>query len=220
MEHPVVSVVLPVFINKEKNFSDTMRCISLLRSKTKVPFKLVIVETCSNLFTDYADVHIYEKEKTDCNKSVNAGFGYCNSGYVVFIGNDVFVDDGWLESLLECFKIDDCGIATLGNSEHRDIKHNEIVEGIYFSICMLEKQDAWFDLNYRYIFDDTDLIFRVYLSGRKCYKNLNCIVTHAPHSTYGKFCGDPQEYERSRKYFIEKYKDYSDHPLYLKFAGL
>lgn len=215
-----VSVVLPVFLNKEKNFSDTMKCISLLRAKTKVPFKLVIVETCSTHFVDYADVHIYEREKTDCNKSVNGGFGYCNTDYVVFIGNDVFVEDGWLECLLECFDRPDCGIATLGNNEHRDIRKNQISEGIYFSICMLKKEDAWFDPFYTYIFDDTDLIFRIYTSGRKSYKNHNCVVEHQPHSTYGKFCGNKEEYERSRQYFIGKWKEFSHLPLYRKFAGI
>lgn len=213
-----VSVVLPVFINKQENIEDTVRCINLLREKTKHPFELIIVETGSEYFLDEADIYICEKKKTNPNTSVNRGFKACNSDYVVFIGNDVFVDDEWLESLVKCFDIKDCGIATLGNNEHNDYKQKKIVEEIYFSICMVKKEDAWLDSHYTYIFDDTDMIMRIYLSGRKCYKNLNSIVIHTPHSTYGKFCGNKEEYEKNRKYFKNKFNKHSDHPIYKRLA--
>lgn len=219
-EHPSVSVVLPVFINKDKNIADTHKCISLLRSKTKVHFELVIVETCSSYFIDEADVYIYEKVKTNCTASINRAFKCCNTDYVVFVGNDVFVDDGWLEALIDVFASkSDAGIATLGNTEHSDIRKDQIVEEIFFSICMLRREDAWFDPFYKFIFDDTDLILRIYLSGRKSYKNLSCIVTHVPHQTYGKYCGNPDEYERSKQYFIDKYSAHRDHHLYKKFSA-
>jgi len=217
---PSISVVLPVFIKTQKNITDTLKCITLLRSCTKVPFELVIVETASKNFIGLADIYVYEKTRTNPNISVNRGFRACNSDYVVFVGNDVFVGDGWLEFLLETFeKRYNCGIATLGNNEHGDEKKNEIVEGIYFSICMFLKKDAWFDPEYKFVFDDTDMIFRIYTSGRKCYKNLNCIVQHSPHTTLGEFGGDRTEYERSREYFKEKWKRYHTNPLYKTFVG-
>ena len=216
---PSVSVVLPVFIKTQKNISDTLRCITLLRSKTKIPFQLVIVETASKHFIGMADIYVYEKERTNPNTSVNRAFRCCNSDYIVFVGNDVFVDNEWLESLIEGFKIPDCGIATLGNNEHGDTKQDKIIESIYFSICMFKKEDAWFDTEYKFVFDDTDMIFRIYTTGRKCYKNLHTIVQHHAHSTLGEFGGDRVEYERSRQYFKEKWKDYLTHPLYKTFVG-
>lgn len=217
-----ISVVLPVYISCQKNITDTLKCISLLRSNTKIPFELVIVETCSKNFINMADVFIYEKQRTCPNRSVSRGFDACRSDYVVFVGNDVFVDDGWLEALIEPFegvrKKEDCGISTLGNSEHKDIKEDAIEEGIYFSICMLRKKDAKFDEFYRFVFDDTDLIFSIYASGRKCYKNLNCIVQHHPHTTLGEFGGNKVEYERSREYFKNKWKEYTTLPLYKTFV--
>ena len=217
---PTVSVVLPVYIKSQLNLSDTQRCISLLRSKTKHPFELIIVETESQYFIEDADIYVYEKHRTCPNRSVQRGFDCAKSDFVVFVGNDVFVDDNWLECLLECFEHRyDCGIATLGNSEHNDTKQNAFPESIYFSICMVRKRDAWFDDNYRFIFDDTDMIFRIYQSGHKCYKNLNCIVQHKPHSTLGEWGGDREEYERSRQYFAEKWKHCLTHPLYKQFVG-
>lgn len=215
---PSVSVVLPVYL-KDGKTAETLKCVSLLRSKTSIPFELIIVETCSKNFIGLADIYVYEKQRTCPNRSVQRGFDCAKSDFVVFVGNDVFVNDDWLESLLECFDKDDCGIATLGNNEHKDIQANEIKESIYFSICMVRKKDAWFDNNYTFVFDDTDMIFRIYQSGRKCYKNLKSIVEHKPHSTLGEFGGDRVEYERSRKYFADKWKSYTTDPLYKQFVG-
>lgn len=215
-----VSVVLPIYINKQSNINDTMRCIELLKLKTKVPFELVIIETCSQYFIDYADVYIYEKEKTNPNKSINKTFRCCNTDYIVFIGNDVFVDDNWLECLFECFEKEDCGLASLGNNEHNDIKQDKIIEKEYFSLCMIKREDAELDPFYTYIFDDTDLMFKIHISGRKMYKNLKSIIFHKPHSTYGELCGDPVEFIRSREYFTEKYKQYKDDKYYQLFSGL
>lgn len=216
---PTVSVVLPVYIKDDVARLNTIRCISLLKSKTKYPFELIIVETCSQYFIEDADIYVYEKQRTCPNRSVQRGFDCAKSDFVVFVGNDVFVDDGWLECLLECFDKDDCGIATLGNNEHNDTRQSAIIESIYFSICMVPKHDAWFDPNYTFVFDDTDMIFRIYTMGRKCYKNLGCIVQHKPHSTLGEFGGNREEYERSRKYFADKWAEYTTHPLYKQFVG-
>jgi GT2 family glycosyltransferase len=216
---PSISVVLPVYIKTQKNISDTLKCITLLRSKTRVPFELVIVETSSKHFIGLADVYVYEKERTTPNRSVQRGFDCCKSDFVVFIGNDVFVDDNWLECLLDCFSKQDCGIATLGNSEHDNEKKDLITEGIYFSVCMVRKKDAWFDNNYTFVFDDTDMIFRIYESGRKSYKNLNCIVQHNPHTTLGEWGGEKEEYERCRAYFVKKWANCSTNPLYRRFSG-
>ena len=216
---PSISVVLPVYINKAERITDTLKCVTLLRAKTKIPFELVIVETGSKNFVGLADVYVHEKKRTCPNRSVQRGFDCCKSDYVVFVGNDVFVGDDWLESLLECFNLPDCGIATLGNNEHGDVKADEIKESIYFSICMFKKEDAWFDPEYRFVFDDTDMIFRIYVSGRKCYKNLHTIVQHVAHSTLGEFGGDIKEYFRSREYFKLKWASYTTIPLYKTFVG-
>ena len=216
---PSVSIVLPVWIKDDSSRINTLKCITLLRANTKIPFELVIVETASKHFIGLADIYVYEKTRTNPNVSVNRGFRCCNSDYVVFVGNDVFVGDGWLESLIDGFNIPDCGIATLGNNEHGDTKQDKIIESIYFSICMVRKEDAWFDPEYKFVFDDTDMIFRIYTSGRKCYKNLHTIVQHNAHSTLGEFGGDRTEYERSRAYFKEKWKSYHTNTLYKTFVG-
>lgn len=214
-----VSVIVPVYINNEEQKLMTYKCLELAK-KTSVPYELIISETCTDYFKDFADIYLFEKHRTKPSRSVDRGFRLSNAKYVVFLANDVFVCENWLEYMLECFKHKDCGIASLGNNEHKDQCRDEIVEGLYFSVSMMKKEDAWFDQNYKRVFDDTDLIFRLYTQGKKFYKNLKGNVHHKTHSTLGDFGGDREEYERSRAYFINKYSDYKEDPVFKRFAGI
>jgi len=90
----------------------------------------------------------------------------------------------------------------------------------FFSVSMMRREDAWLDPKYTYIFDDTDLIYRLYLEGKKHYKNLSGHVEHRKHSTYGHHCGNVEEYRRCREIFKEKYKAHSNDLLYKTFVGV
>lgn len=215
-----ISVVLPVYINKPSSIPMTMDCLSSIRN-TKIPFELIIIEAETDYFREYADIHIYEKKRTNVTISTDKGFRISNGEYVVFIGNDVKVCENWLEYMLDCFdKRKDCGIASLGNNEHNDEIKNEIIEEVFFSVCMMKKEDAWLDTNYGVIFSDTDLIFRLYTQGKKFYKNLNGYITHNAHATLGEYGGDFNEYERSRDYFINKYASFKNDDFFKKLSGI
>jgi GT2 family glycosyltransferase len=190
------------------------------KTNTEVPLEWVIVESGSERYENEANIYIHEPERTTPNIAVNKGFKACTGDYVIFFSTDTEVSDKWVEHMLECFKHhSDCGIASLGNSEARDKHKNEIVEGLFFSVCMMKKEDAWLDPEYTCVFDDTDLIFRLHLQGKKFYKNLNGYVHHRPHSTLGDFGGNRTEYLRSLEYFKNKYKKYSDDKWYKKFTN-
>jgi len=215
-----INVVLPVFIKDKKHIPMTLKCIELMK-RTSVNYELVIVETESNYFNEYADIYLYEKIKENPNRSINRAFNVCDGEFIVFIANDVFVCEDWLEYMLDCFSSkDDCGIASLGISEHKDSIKNEIVESLCFSVCMMKNEDAWFDPEYKVVFDDTDLAFRLHIEGKKFYKNLNGYAVHNPHTTIGEFGGDINEFNRSREYFINKYIKYNDNSLYQVFSGV
>lgn len=216
-----VSIVFPVFLPSESHKKMTDSNLYIAKTSTKVDAEWVIVETGSSNYLDEADIYIYEKNRTNPNISINRAFHAASGDYVVFLGNDLTVCNKWLEYLIECFeKKGDCGIASLGNNEHGDIHEDSIVEGLYFSVCMMKKEDAWFDPNYTFIFDDTDLVFRLHTQGKKFYKNLKGYANHRPHSTLGSFGGNKEEYERSRQYFIHKYSEYKDDSFYKKLAGV
>ena len=214
-----ISVIVPIYIGENKHIAMSVKCIELARQKTKLPYKLVIVETCSDYFRDYADIHIYEKERTDSIRSVNKGLRISTEDYVVVLTNDVFVNDNWLECLVDCFKIPDCGIATLASTESGNEKANKIIEEIWFPLTMtpqwLLKKIGYYDEEYKRYWADTDFILKTYEAGYKMYRNFNCVVEHSPGTT---LYNEPDHLESlyfSRNLFNEKNKD-SKHPMFQK----
>ena len=203
------SVMIPTLVSNDKQMAMTVKCIELAREKTKIPFELVIVETGTELlFEDFSDVYINELEKTTATQSFNNGFMNCSGDYITLLTNDVYVDDGWLEALYECFeKKSDCGIATLATDQFHHEKHDEISEGVWFSVAMFPKQDKYFDEAYVNSWDDTDFVMRNYLNGKKMYRNYNCVVKHLIGQTH---YASPKHYENFRKnadLFKSRYRD-------------
>lgn len=205
-----ISLVVPVFIPTEKHLAMSVKCLELARAKTKLPYELIIIETCSDYLKDYADVHIYEKERTDVHKSVNKGLKVASGEYVALLTNDVFVDTAWLECLKETFLQEDCGISTLASSEFNHQKEDKIEEAFWFSVVMISRKlinkIGYFDEDYKRIFADTDYAVRAYKAGFKMYRNYGCVVNHTPGSTVYAEDGHGKAFEEGRKLFNEKHK--------------
>jgi GT2 family glycosyltransferase len=211
--------MLPIYLPSEEHKKMTDKNLYLAKSLDNTEVEWVIVETGSNFYEDEAGIYIHEETRTTPNISCNKGFKACSGKYVVFLSNDIVTCKDWIIKMKECFdRFKDCGIASLGNNESFDVEENSIVEGIFFSVCMMKKEDAWFDANYNRVFDDTDLLFRLYLQDKKFYKNLSGLIYHKPHSTLGQYAGDVIEFERSKKYFEKKYENYKHTDLYKRFT--
>lgn len=209
-----VNVVVPVYIRENKHLAMSLRCLSRAKEFTNIDFKTIIVETCSNYLVDHADIHIYEKERTTADKSINRAFFCCDSKYTVLLTNDVMVSEGWLEALLEPFSMfEDCGVTTLGSDQFGHTKKDVITEGIWGSVFCIPTEYAQFDENYVNSWEDSDLWMQMYTRGYKMYRNFNCIVGHNPGSTVYEDKLTQDNYEKNRAYFEHKWKD-SKLPLY------
>lgn len=210
----MVSVVVPILIRSESQHRTTIACLEAARTKTNLPYELVIVETESNFFRAYADVYIWEKKRSFSTRSINRGFYAATDEFVVLLTNDVIVSDGWLEHLLDCFKISDCGLSTLATTQFHHTRQNMIAEGIWFSVAAMRKKDAWFDESYEGAWDDSDLLMRVYLSGRRMYRNYNCVVDHKVGMTLYSDAKHDDRSEKAKARFLEKWKDHKDAWIY------
>ena len=209
-----ISVVIPALIQNDKQLGLTLQCIERAKSRTKIPFELVIVETETNYLQEHADVYIWERKKYNCTRSFNRGFQVCSGARIALLTNDVLVSDGWLEALQDTFQIEDCGAATIGTTQFNHKPGNEIKEGVWCSVVMFLKKYIPWDENYRTSWDDTDMIMRIYLDGYKSYRNYNVIVDHLVGQTqYGQE-GHQKRFEENKKYFMEKYKEHKDHYMY------
>lgn len=211
MQTPLISVVVPVLIRNDKQLAMTMKCLGLAKLKTKLPYELIIVESGSQYLADEADVHIYEKDVTTPEISHNRGFRAARGEYVVLLTNDVFVDDNWLECLLDCFKLPWVGAATLASTQFHHVKQDKIEEGNWWSVAMVPKkvfeEVGYYDERFINSWCDTDLLIRIYKTGKKMYRNFNCVVEHLVGATIYEKPGFKENYEMGRKLFHMKHSD-------------
>lgn len=220
MDTPQVSVVLPTLIRSTEQFNTTIKCINLARSKTKIPFELIIVETETNYLEDFADKYIHFEKKTCSTTDINAGFKSANSDYICLLTNDVYVNEGWLECLLETFdKKKDCGIATLASTQFNEVlQPGKIDEWVWCSIFLtkneyLKKHNYFDDVSFPQVWDDSDFVTKLCLDGFKPYKNFGCVVSHKVGMTEYKNPEHEQRYIENGKRYNEKYKGCT-HPIY------
>lgn len=214
----MITVVIPVYLSKQESFAMTEKCISLAKENSTSRIEWIIVETGSDFFKDEADIHIYEKERSTCTKSINRGFKLATGNKVVLLTNDVYLKPGWDTALEDAFKIDDCGMATVATTQLRHSRENVIKEGIWCSVFMIPnallKQLGYFDENYVNSWDDSDLIMRVYLQGLKMYRNYNVVVDHLIGATHYEDAKHIENYNRNMKYFKDKYEQNKEHRMY------
>ena len=206
-----IDVIVPVLVNFPEQVKMTLDCVRIARETTKVPFNLVVVETFTNHFKDLADVYVWEKEKTTATISINRGLKVSNAPWKVLLTNDVFVKDGWLEALVECFNTKkDCGVSTLASSQFKHQRDNRIEEGNWWSVVMVPQyvldKIGYFDERFKGVWDDTDLLMRIYVAGYKMYRNFNVVVDHLIGATHYKNPNHSANYNYGQVLFYEKHR--------------
>lgn len=192
-----ISVVMPVLINEPWQIPMTHCAIETLLCTTEIPFELVVVETGAgreSRFTgDRAEwwpmvdgfQHIALPRGGGVNADTNIGFDAATGDKIVYTGNDIFTRPGWLEAMLKCFEIKDCGIATLASGDLRHSPQDVISEGVYGPFMMFNKGWRFDAAEFPMSFGDTDLIMRQYNAGFRSYRNWSVVIQHFTHSTVG-----------------------------------
>jgi len=163
------------------------------------------VETESDHLRDYADVHIYEKNRTNPTTSMNKGFACCSGSFTVLLTNDVFTSDGWLEHLIEPFERKDCAITTLGCTQFNHQKSDKVEEGNWFSLACWKSQGKIFDEQFEGIWDDTDFIMRTFVAGKRFFRSYKTIVEHLVGATHYATEGHQDRFKLYQEKFRNKW---------------
>lgn len=215
----MISVVVPVYLSTKESFAMTERCLELAKHHSVTEIEWIIVETESDFFREHADVHIYEKKRTHCTRSINRGFKVAKGEHVVLLTTDVYLKNRWDEILLDTFKrTTNCGMATLATTQLKHHKEDRIEEGVWCSVFMIPrkllKELDYLDERFVNSWDDTDLVMRVYLKDLKMYRNYNVVVEHLVGATHYKDKKHLKNFNKNRDLFIKKHNKHKEHRMF------
>jgi len=143
-------------------------------------------------------------------QNVNMGLKLSSGDYVVVLNNDACVSCGWLEAMLDCFKKEDCGVATLDSTQFGREPKDEIVEKFFGAVWMVKRDVlvniGLMDEQFVHAFDDADYWVRVYQAGYRIYMNRKVMVDHKGGATIYGFDGHDERFASMRKLFNRKHK--------------
>lgn len=115
-------------------------------------------------------------------REINAGIDVAKGEFILFFGTDIVAPQGWDTELLRLFERKDCGAASLSAFEPNATVGppgfvDLVVEGIYSPFTMFRK--GWrYDEAYLRIYQDSDLIMRMYEQGLRAYRSCRKHVWH------------------------------------------
>jgi hypothetical protein len=188
-----LSVVLPIFVPTPFLRAMTEFCIKTLRMHADNEFELVVVEANGDYF-DPSPLRLRDSlERVDKYfnftpgiggiKETNLGIRAASGEFIVTAGSDVIVPPHWDTELLRCFEErKDCGMAALSAAEPgANIGPPEpldmIVEGMYSPFNAFRR--GWeYSEDYKRIYQDSDLIMRMYEAGLRSYRSCRARVHH------------------------------------------
>lgn len=217
-----ISVILPVKLEQPDNWQIDLTefAINTMRMHTKKKYELIIVESGTKHLKDYSDIHIIGHKDSGYTRDVNAGIEVASGKYIVHTANDIIVGPDWLEALVEPFeKVPGCGASTIsiiGSSAVIGAKETSraIIEGFSRSLMMVEagwKLDEAFTGQH----SDSDLIMRIYESGKRSYRNHRAIAYRLDGKMHKKNTTDKQQAEQLHEADMLFRARYESSPLWM-----
>ena len=198
MTAPRLSVVLPVLAPTPFLRNMTEFAIKTLRINADDPtFELIVCEAEHDYFAPYGheglretnnvpswvDKYLNFNPKIGGVKEINAGIDAASCEYILLAGTDIIAPNGWDTELLRLFADrKDCGAATLSAYEPNATigptgPLDLVVEGMFSPFTMIRK--PWrYDESYERVYQDSDMILRMYEAGLRSYRSCRKHVWH------------------------------------------
>lgn len=187
-----VSVVMPVLAPTPWLVELAGFAITTLQQQASSPFELIICEAKYEHFKRAHDPlrengtkYIGFPEPIGGVKELNAGIDAATGDYILLAGTDVIAPQGWDDELVRLFSdYPDCGVAALSAYEPNatigpHMPLDLVVEGNFSPFMMIQNGQGWrFDESYERVYQDSDLILRMYQAGKRAYRSCRKHVWH------------------------------------------
>jgi len=218
-----VSIIIPVVIDNEQLLQMTMKCLQHIGQTVKRDEVEVIIVDNGSKLPAYFKTDIYIKNPVNIGYGIalNQGIKLSHGKYIIPMNNDVFVNNGWLEPLIEALEKDDTiGVIRpiqigTGNypSEKRKYGQDKITfnQKDYHGFCyaipkiVLDKIGL-FDEQFAPAYcEDVDMWVRLTKAGYKMAKCYESTVEHIGGATTAQGVQIGNALNDNRKKFKEKW---------------
>lgn len=152
-------------------------------------YELIVIETRSDRFAPdgpwlglQVDKYIRFPEPIGGVKEANAGIDAASGDFILFTGTDIIPPPGWDAELLRLFDRKDCGAASLSAFEPNATigpagPVDLVVEGMFSPFTMFRRGERY-DEAYQRVYQDSDLIMRLYERGLRAFRSCRKHVWH------------------------------------------
>lgn len=192
LKKPKYSVILLIFHRTQELVDMARDCIASIKNSSK-DYELIIVDNGSTVRYDWekeCDTYVRLDRNMGISHGWNTGLKIARGKYMVLLGDDTIVREGWLEGLQKAMDMPMAGLANI-YVEHLPQGVGIVENYKWFShACVMltqntirrvgyYREDLYFPCN----FEDHDYITRVMRAGLKCYINYGVTIQHKEGQT-------------------------------------
>lgn len=193
IKKPLYSVILLIFHRTPELVEMARDCVASIRNCSHEGTEVIIVDNGSTERYDwekYCDTYVRLPTNLGISRGWNTGLKLARGKYMVILGDDTLVQDGWLQGLQEAMDKPQAGLANI-YVEHLPQGVGIVENYKWFShACVMLTQNTIFrvgyyreDLYFPCNFEDHDYITRVMRAGLKCYVNYGISIQHREGQT-------------------------------------
>ncbi len=193
LKKPLYSVILLIFHRTPELVRMAADCVASVRNCSPEGTELIIVDNGSTEHHDWkylSDVYIRLDKNMGISHGWNVGLKIARGKYMVLLGDDTLVREGWLQGLQEAMDMPQAGLANI-YVEHLPQGIGIVENYKWFShACVMltqntirrvgyYREDLYFPCN----FEDFDYSTRVMRAGLKLYVNYGMSIQHKEGQT-------------------------------------
>lgn len=189
---PLYSIILLIFHRTPELVEMARDCVASIKNSSD-NYELIIVDNGSTEHYEWeplCDTYVRLPTNLGISRGWNTGLKLARGKYMVLLGDDTIVREGWLQGLQEAMDMPQAGLANI-YVEHLPQGIGVVENYKWFShACVMLTQNTIFrvgyyreDLYFPCNFEDHDYITRVMRAGLKCYVNYGISIQHREGQT-------------------------------------
>lgn len=201
-----VSIILPNYAIDEQVEGYLEQCLDKLVEHTNMNrVQLIVIDNGSPReiprLKELADIYIRKDYPMGYARAVNCGFTLADCEWIVVLNNDLFLQAGWLEKMIEDYQSTPGGV--LAPFDYPMQPGAVQMDRHWYSLILMNKkvqrEVGYFDETMNYRFHDQDYSIRVKSAGFEVMRTPNVVVAHINSATYNKMpqrVTEPQEMKK------------------------